>query len=133
VSIGNGIENKKQVVWRKIVLVTRRSDKNIVGFAVIALLACGMGGLGLFGWNRQERDYALTDAVGRRDIHAIQQLLEAGASPNARWSGYSWQDRLPCVFQHSELCAALEHYTVWDRVQGDPELVSLMRKYRTRR
>jgi len=109
------------------------NDQNMGRFAVAALLVCGLSGLGFLGWQRQERDYALTDAVGRRDIPAIRRLLEAGASPTARWSGYRWQDRLPCVFQHSELCNALEHYTVWDRVQGDIELVNLMQKFRTKR
>jgi hypothetical protein len=110
-----------------------RSDKNLAGFAVVALLIGGLSGLAILGWNRQERDYALTDAVGRRDIPAIRKLLEAGASPNARWSGYRWQDRLGCVYQRTDLCIALESYTAWDRVQGDAELVTLMQKYRTRK
>ncbi|MCW3096426.1 MAG: Bacterial transcriptional activator domain [Chthonomonadaceae bacterium] len=45
-----------------------RSDKNLAGFSVVALLIGGLSGLAILGWNRQERDYALTDAVGRRDI-----------------------------------------------------------------
>ncbi len=108
-------------------------DKKLAGFVVIVLPIGGLIGLAVLGWSRQERDYALTDAVGRRDIPAIRELLEAGASPHARSSGYSWRDRLGCLFQRTDLCTAFESYTVWDRVQGDAELKALMQRYRTRK
>ena len=39
-------------------------------------------------WQRNERDYALSEAVAKNDTARVIKLLNAGANPNALWSGY---------------------------------------------
>ena len=91
---------------------------------------CGLLWLGIAALKQQDRDYDLTEAVGRRDIRKVQQLLEAGANPDAQWSGYSWRDRLDRLLRRMD---GYEGFTVLDRVKGDSEMVNLLLRYRARK
>src|SRR5437773_1639277 len=62
-----------------------------VGLALIVIAPVWFG---VRAWNQNERNYALSEAVGHQDVARVRRLLEAGANPNAPWSGYSWRDYL---------------------------------------
>ena len=57
-------------------------------------IVCLLAGASALTWQRNERDYALTEAIGRNDITKVQKLLDAGANPNAPWSGYDFKATL---------------------------------------
>ena len=60
--------------------------KHLKIFLLVTL--CLLVGASAFTWQHNERDYALSEAASREDIAQIQKLLDAGANPNALWSGY---------------------------------------------
>ena len=114
--------------WSVILKIGRK--KNLLGFIVAIFVMCGLLWLGIVAWNQQDRDYDLTEAVGRRDMRKVRQLLEAGANPDAQWSGYSWRDRFDHLVRRTD---GYEGYTVLDRVKGDSEMVNLLLRYRARK
>lgn len=55
---------------------------------VLVLLSFFLLGSALL-WQRNERDYALAEAVAKNDTARVIKLLDAGANPNALRSGYN--------------------------------------------
>ncbi len=123
-----GIREKVETDWKAKGLSGRRDKKPLL-FVTASLLMCGLLWFFVSAWNRQDRDYALTEAVSRRDIRKARQLLEAGANPNARWSGYSWRDRLDGLLHRTDRA---DNCTVvwWARqVHDDAAMVRLLTEY----
>ena len=44
-------------------------------------------------WQRNERDYTLSEAVSFRDYTRAEKLLRDGANPDVPWSGYNFREQ----------------------------------------
>ena len=45
-------------------------------------------------WQRNERDYTLSEAVSNQDYARAEKLLRDGANPDVPWSGYNFREQL---------------------------------------
>jgi hypothetical protein len=104
------------------------SEPNKTGFA---LLVAGFAA-GLLFWvvaqslYRNALNYDLSEAVSRRDIPRIEQLLDRGADPDAPWSGYGWRDSLDRMTHRTTI---FDHYSILDRTAKDPPIHRLLLRH----
>lgn len=81
----------------------------------------------LFGWRvawQNQQNYALTEAVSRRDLRTIGRLLREGADPNAPWSGYRLRDQIGRLLKREPWTQRDPSILEW--VQNDAEMTRLL-------